>query len=336
MRELVGRLEALDPDAGAALRVITFFDQLIERRAGLENVVRGAAVLSGHPAVLVDTDRGIRIRVTPDGTRTELTPSAPQAEWCQLTVDSHITVWLEHPGPPGPVEAMVMERATMSVRTILDRTRGRARPHPRRDAELVEVLLDATASVEDRSHAAKLLRLEPSALARVVAETDGSLHVSTAAPETLLTESRGGVGPAVPLLELPRTVAAARAAAHFTADGTPADPGPRIVYAEELGGLILLAAVADAPPTGAVPDVAAVERAAATAAWMLQTLDTLASGGSLRTAAAALKVHHSTLQERLTHAERLLGWSLRDQTGRVRLTVALLLRRLYRNKAQNS
>ncbi|MEV0667733.1 helix-turn-helix domain-containing protein [Actinomadura luteofluorescens] len=332
MRELVGRLEALDPDAGAALRVITFFDQLIERRAGLENVVRGAAVLSGHPAVLVDADRGIRIRVMPDGARTELAPSEPRAEWCRLTVDSHITVWLEHPEPPGPVEAMVMERATMSARTILERTRGRARPHPRHDAELVEVLLDAAAPVEDRSHAARLLRLEPSALARVVAEMDGALHVGTTAPEALLAGSRGGVGPAVPLLELPGTVAAARAATRFTADGTPADPGPRIVYAEELGGLILLA---DAP-AGAVPDLAAVERAAATVSWMLPTLDAVASGGSLRTVAASLKVHHSTLQERITHAERLLGWSLRDQTGRVRLTVALMLRRLYRNKAHNS
>ncbi|WP_149261547.1 helix-turn-helix domain-containing protein [Actinomadura sp. K4S16] len=332
MRELVGRLEALDPDAGAALRVITFFDQLIERRAGLENVVRGAAVLSGHPAVLVDTDRGVRIRVTPDGTRTELAPSEPQAGWCRLTVDSHITVWLEHPGPPGPVEAMVMERAAMSARTILDRTRGRARPQPRHDAELVEVLLDAAASVEDRSHAAKRLRLKPSELARVVAEFDGPLHVGTTSPES---DSRAGVGPAVPLLELPKTVAAARAAAQFTAQGTPTDPGPRIVYAEDLGGLILLAAAADAPPD-TVPDIAAVERAAATAPWMLPTLDALASGGSLRTAAAALKVHHSTLQERTTQAERLLGWPLRDHPGRVRLTVALMLRRLHRNKAQAS
>ncbi|MFD0475104.1 hypothetical protein ACFQ0B_47785 [Nonomuraea thailandensis] len=126
MRELVGRLEALDPDAGAALRVITYFDQLIERRAGLENVVRGAAVLSGHPAVLVDTDRNLRIRVTPDGARTEQARPAPPAEWCRLTVDSHITVYLEHPGPAGPVEAMVLERAAMAARTILDRTRSRA------------------------------------------------------------------------------------------------------------------------------------------------------------------------------------------------------------------
>ncbi|MBB5783701.1 helix-turn-helix domain-containing protein [Nonomuraea jabiensis] len=331
MRELVGRLEALDPDAGAALRVITFFDQLIERRAGLENVVRGAAVLSGRPAVLIDTDRNLRIRVTPDGTRTEQRPSGPEAGWCRLTVDSHLTVYLEHPGPAGPVEAMVLERAAMSARTILDRTRSRARPRSHHDAELVEVLLDDSAPAEDRYHAAKLLGLDRSARARVIAGFDGSLRVG-AAHEALPDGARAGAGPAVPLLELPATVAAARAAARFTAEGTPADPGPRVVLAEELGGLILLAAAVDVQPV-AVPDVAAVERAAATAPWMPLTLDALAGGASLRTAAAALQVHHSTLHERMAQAERLLGWSLREPSGRLRLSIALMLRRLYRNKA---
>ncbi|GAA2214226.1 helix-turn-helix domain-containing protein [Nonomuraea monospora] len=334
MRELVGRLEALDPDAGAALRVITYFDQLIERRAGLENVVRGAAVLSGHPAVLIDTERGLRIRVTPDGARTEQSPATLPAEWCRLTVDSHITVFLEHPGPAGPVEAMVLERTAMAARTILDRTRSRARPRPHHDAELVEVLLDASAPVEDRCHAAKSLGLSRSAPAQVIAGLDGSLQVIAATADALPDGPRAGVGPAVPLLELPQTVAAARAAARFTADGTPADPGPRVVHAEDLGGLIMLVAAVDAG-LGAGPDLAAVERTAAAAPWMPATLDLLAGGASLRTSAAVLRVHHSTLHERMAQAERLLGWSLREQPGRLRLTVALMLRRLHRNTAAN-
>ncbi len=63
MKELAGRLAALDPDAGAALQVIAYFDRLIEGRAGLESLVRGAAVLSGCPARLVDEERGVRVRV---------------------------------------------------------------------------------------------------------------------------------------------------------------------------------------------------------------------------------------------------------------------------------
>ena len=43
MKELAGRLTALDPDAGAAVQVISYFDRLAESRAGLEALVSGAA-----------------------------------------------------------------------------------------------------------------------------------------------------------------------------------------------------------------------------------------------------------------------------------------------------
>ncbi|MFV2173294.1 helix-turn-helix domain-containing protein, partial [Actinomadura sp. LOL_011] len=55
-----------------------------------------------------------------------------------------------------------------------------------------------------------------------------------------------------------------------------------------------------------------------------------AFASSVRAAAAVLRVHHSTLQERLPHAERLLGWPLADTAGRFRLHLALALRRLHR------
>jgi hypothetical protein len=334
MRELVGRLEALDPDAGAALRVVTYFDQLVERRAGLENVVRGAAVLSGRPAVLVDADRALRIRVEPDGVRRDNDrPLDP--EWCQLTVDA-VTVCLEHPAPAGPVEAVVLERAVMAARTVLDRTRSRTRRSPRRDDELLEVLLDATAPDRDRTRAAQILGLSLDGRVRVVASVDGRLDVETV-PETAGapagTTARAGVGPAVAPLDLPWTVEQARAAARFTAEGTATDPGPRVVHAEDLGGLLLLARAVDGHPES-VPDLLAVEKAAATAPWVLPTLDVVAGAASLRAAATALHVHHSTLQERLGQAERLLGWSLREVSGIVRLNVALMLRRVHRNRAR--
>ncbi|MER7970518.1 PucR family transcriptional regulator, partial [Streptomyces sp. NPDC096080] len=63
MRELAGRLTAVDPDAGAAVQVITYFDRLAVDRAGLESLVRGAAVLAGCPARLVDDGRRVRVRV---------------------------------------------------------------------------------------------------------------------------------------------------------------------------------------------------------------------------------------------------------------------------------
>ena len=53
---------------------------------------------------------------------------------------------------------------------------------------------------------------------------------------------------------------------------------------------------------------------------------------SLRAAATTLRVHHSTLQDRITHAEHLLGWNVREPGGRLRLQVALALRRLQRHR----
>jgi sugar diacid utilization regulator len=138
-----------------------------------------------------------------------------------------------------------------------------------------------------------------------------------------------GVGPAVPVLDLPRSWAEARTALRFTADGTPQDPGPQVVYADELGGVALLA---DLVTPGAEPpsDVQALEAAAANAPWLLATLHAVASTTSLRAAAGEINVHHSTLQERLTHAEHLLDWPVRTPQGRLRLQLALAMRHLAR------
>ncbi|MEU9223672.1 helix-turn-helix domain-containing protein [Streptomyces massasporeus] len=151
----------------------------------------------------------------------------------------------------------------------------------------------------------------------------------TAPPESRLPAGRLGVGPAVPVLELPRSWAEARTALRFTAEGTAQDPGPRVVHAEELGGIALLADVV-APGTEPPPDVRALESAAATTPWLSATLHAVVSTASLRAAAAEINVHHSTLQDRLAHAEHLLGWPIRTPQGRLRLQLALTMRRLGR------
>jgi hypothetical protein len=329
MRELAGRLEALDPDAGAALKVIAYFDQLVEGRAGLESVVRGAAVLSGHPARLLSASRGLHMRLTPDGTRID-DRDTPPPEWCSATVDADASLWLEHPAPAGPVEAMVLERAAMAARAVLDRTRSR-RPARRQDRELVEVLLDPAAPEEDRRRAAERLRLPSHARVHVTAALDGRLDVlreNHGAPAA--DGQRLGIGRAVAPIELAATVDLARTAARFTAVGDASDPGPRVVYAEDLGVLVLLAQVVQTHRSP-LPDVEALDRASTAAPWMLSTLDAIARSGSVRAAAAALTVHHSTLQERLSQAEHVLGWSLREVDGQLRLASALIVRRLLRN-----
>ncbi|MZF84123.1 helix-turn-helix domain-containing protein [Streptomyces sp. SID5643] len=460
MKELAGRLTALDPDAGAAVRVIAYFDRLAESRAGVEALVRGAAVLAGCPARLVDPERRVQVRVEADGTRRDVdAPTDPAWPSAALSPGGAGALWLERGAPgslpatgrevrstdlaepvaPSVVDAVILERAAGAVRLVLDRTRGRA---PADDPALVETLLDGTAPERARLHAARRLGLDPTAPARAVAPLNGRPGVIPADAETAplagrtaaeaplrprtgrtsqaaaphpagvhgtasidgaatsvasprpddpgsalppqadeptrpaaqaapglrtgagthpvtaqaavrprtgpsagpatavtglrpapsgpgLPAGRLGVGPAVPVLELPRSWAEARTALRFTAEGTPQDPGPQVVHAEELGGIALLADLV-APGSEPPPDVRALEAAAAKAPWLPATLHAVASTGSLRAAAAGINVHHSTLQDRLTHAEHLLGWPLRTPQGRLRLQLALAMRRLAR------
>lgn len=328
MKELAGRLTALDPDAGAAVQVIAYFDRLAESRAGLEALVRGAAVLAGVPARLVDAERRVQVRVEADGTRRD-TDGPPDPAWpsAALAPGGPPALWLERAeAGPSVVDAVILERAAGAVRLVLDRTRGRA---PADDPALVETVLDATAPEQARLHAARGLGLDPTAPARALAPREGRPRIVAAHPDAVLPAGRLGVGPAVPVLDLPRSWTAARTALRFTADGTARDPGQRVVYADELGGVALLADLV-APGAEPPPDVRALDAAAAATPWLLPTLHAVASTASLRAAAAEANVHHSTLQDRLTHAEHLLGWPVRTPQGRLRLHLALTMRHLAR------
>jgi hypothetical protein len=328
MKELAGRLTALDPDAGAAVRVIAYFDRLSESRAGLEALVRGAAVLAGVPARLVDAERRVQVRVEADGTRRDSeVPPDPGWPATALTPGGAAVLWLERAdAEPSVVDAVILERAAGAVRIVLDRTRGRA---PADDPALVETVLDAAAPEAARLHAVRGLGLDPAAPARALAPLDGRPRIVAGRTDTELPSGRVGVGPAVPVLDLPRSWADARTALRFTAQGTAQDPGPKAVYADELGGVALLADLV-APGAEPPPDVRVLETAGASTPWLLATLHAVVSTASLRAAAAEINVHHSTLQDRLSHAEHLLGWPLRTPQGRLRLQLALVMRHLAR------
>jgi hypothetical protein len=318
MKDLAVRLAALDADAGAALRVIAYFDSLVEARAGLQSIVRGAAVLADCPVRLTDDERRVRIRVTAAGVSAWL-DEAPAPEWMSTTSGT-ATLWLERAGSPGPVDAMILERAAGAARAVLDRTRGRA---PAADPASAELIVDASAPADVRLQAARRLGLAESAY--VIALPTEIRVLSGPLPKL---PGRAGIGPPAAILDLPASGTAARVALRFAAEGTDQDPGPQVVHAAELGALALLAQVGD---QSSAPDVKALEHAAAAAPWMLTTLHTMAASISLRAAATALRVHHSTLQDRITHAEHLLGWNVRAPQGRLRLQLALALRRLHRH-----
>jgi PucR C-terminal helix-turn-helix domain len=338
VKDLEVRLAALDPDASAAVRVIAYFDKLTESGAGLEAIVRGAAVLTGYPARLTDEERRLSLRVEPDGAHRRLA-SAPDQSWPRADVgpEGGATLWLEFAGSAGPVDAMVLERAAAAARVVLARTPGRASASGRGDRAAVGVLIDGGSDPGDRRHAARVLGVARAPALRAVAlatpcgiEPAILAEPAAGAYPAPGDDRRAGIGTAADLDGLPMSWAAARTALRFTAAGTSDDPGPRSVRYDELGGLVLLAGSAG-PGTPMIPDEAALDRAAAAAPWILVTLYAVATSVSLRAAAAGLLVHHSTLQERVEHAERLLGWPVRDPHGRHRLYLALVVRRLRRN-----
>lgn len=325
MNDLALRLAALDPEAGAAVRVVGHFDALVEARAGLQSIVRGAAALAGCPARLVDADRGLVVRVLADGV-VQAPPADGGADpaWPAAEVTgtgTGVVLLLEQPGPPSTVQAVVLERAAAAARTVLQRTRS---PRPVDDPASVETVLDATAPLSDRLGAARRLGVPTPARAVALA---GGRAVILAADGGVPDDERAGVGPAVPVADLPASAVLAALALRLTADGTQEDPGPRVVHADQLGALTLLVPAADG---AVVPDVRALEHAAAVGPWVLATLDAVATTSSLRDAARALHVHHSTLQDRLAHAETALGWTVRDPAGRLRLQLGLVLRRAAR------
>jgi DNA-binding PucR family transcriptional regulator len=74
--------------------------------------------------------------------------------------------------------------------------------------------------------------------------------------------------------------------------------------------------------------VLTLNRGGSKAPWLLNTLTALSTTDSLRSAATALVVHHSSLQKRLTQIEKLIGWDVTTPAGKFRLQIALILRRL--------
>ncbi|MDH6136458.1 hypothetical protein P3T37_005886 [Kitasatospora sp. MAA4] len=356
MEELLERLSAVDPAAESAVRVIAYFDALVAARAGLDPFVRAAAVLTGCPAGLHDPDRHVHLRIHPDGHR--LDPGPADRTWPSVrladTADGH--VWIERTGESARVDAIILERLAAGVGIVLDRTRGRA---PAWDPAGVETLLTPGTDPVVRARAARRLTIPADLRVRAVAAlaplgeeprsdrpmafenpvlTRWSARIGrvTAAivpavgchvpwPDLAF---RTGLGPAGTVADLPRSWAGAVAALRLTADGTQPRPGPRHLRHDDLGGLALLAERL-AAPDALIDDVRALRAAEGAAPGSLETLTVLAEQSSLRQAAAALHVHHSTLQARLPSLEAALDYPLSTAPGRSRLALALALHRIH-------
>ena len=349
MQELVGRLTSLDPEASETLKVITYFDHLVEGRVGVETMVRGAALLSGTVTGL--SRGGTAIRVDPTGARLrmgadELAIAAESPTWPRRDCGEGAFVWLERTGPAHANDAMVLERLAHSV------TVTRAGAADGAGQQALEVLLDATSAATERDRATARLGLEPRIRLTVVA-TARSAPLTAPQPAALasarmatayglvtavlvrgdLTEhlgpgaglgagpgdGRAGVGEPVTAERLPESWTGALLALRVTSGRDP------VVRVGDLG---LLAHAVEAADHAATPpaDVAGVERAVAHG-WSVEALESLADAESVRAVARAAGLHHSTLQARLADLPHHLGFEVASGRGRARLHTALIVRR---------
>jgi hypothetical protein len=166
MKGLLLRLSGLDADAEAAVRVIAYFDALVEHRATVAALGRATAGLAECVCGLEQSE-GRVLRFNVDGQ----TLAGP-AEQASTSVDfGSGRVWLERTGGPAPLDELVLERAALAARILLAPAHRTGVPDLA-DPALVELVLSGRETAADRTRALRLLGLAPDLPVRVVAVAD--------------------------------------------------------------------------------------------------------------------------------------------------------------------
>jgi len=231
VKGLLLRLSALDSDAEAAVRVIAYFDRLVERAATPGEVVRATAALaecvvgwasSGSP------DAGA-LRFAPNGA--EVGAEVPIESSGSAPVDpadsaSTARVWLERPGTSAPLDDLVLERLALTAR-LLGSARRRTPAPNLADPALVELVLAEREAREDRARAVHLLGLAAGLPVRVLAVRPAPGRDPIAEAVALVSPARG-----------PRTVRVAaigEVAAVLLQPPAGADPLPPVLRAALAG-----------------------------------------------------------------------------------------------------
>ncbi|AQZ65929.1 unnamed protein product [[Actinomadura] parvosata subsp. kistnae] len=182
-----------------------------------------------------------------------------------------------------------------------------------------EAVLVVTTLRPDPSAAARAgIPPEPPSPARTGIPPEPPSPARTGIPPELLAGARVGIGPELPGARAAESWAGARTALRFTG------PHDRVMRWSELGALALFADLPE-QAIAALPDVRAMSRLGEES---LLAVRALCLAGSIRGAAQAVHLHHSSLAARIARAESVLGFSLGDQPGRMRAHLALALVRL--------
>lgn len=342
------RLSALDPGADGVLRVVAYFDALVESGADAQKVIRAAEAVAECPVHLHWTS-----------------PAEPE-------------VRLERPDGTGhPLDEVLLGRVRHALRMAASRQESAVRMG---DPALLELVLSDNESPAERARAIRLLGLDetrevrvlamsaesPAEAADVVVRELGDQPVRSAmigADTALLCYSsedartlsdrldaaivaafppplpahvdRGpwvGIGSRTTVFKASMSWQQAQRGLRFASS---THYGRRAIAYERLSVLDLLA---DLPVEQVLRhrDVALINTIASTPAGAhdVDTTEAFCVLGSLRRTAAQLHLHHSTVAARIAHVESAMGWDLADPVDRFTATLVLIVRRIALSSAE--
>jgi hypothetical protein len=359
MYGLLLRLSALDADAASAVRVIGFFDALVEQGATIDTVLRRTASLAECAVGVRTADGQLSERADPSGmVRFGEPPSGARVH----RMPSGGVIWIERAGAPLPLDDLLIERFAIATTVALGRgARAVGELDP---AALLRV---AISPVEDESMRRRVLArlgIDPASVVHLAAIAGEPDAVDTVAgqlcgdrPRAVATSvdtirvvlcrhpvrrelavpvgTRVGLSGAHAALLLPSAWREARIALRYAQpsrhERPPYDIGEAAVVAfDQLGAFAAFAERLTAEEINEIDDVRRLDQVATDSgdATALYTLEVVAATGSLRGAASVLHLHHNSVAHRVARAERELGFSLNEPYARSRLLLALMLRRL--------
>lgn len=331
MREWIGRLSTVDGGAAEALRVIDHFDTLVDQRSSALAMLRAAAVLADCPVGLADPERGLRTGVDAAGrTVTDLGDGTASRQTLRF---AEITVWLDRPGPPWPLDHLILERFARSLHAVkktrdpsptVAATRVACDPEAApadRDNALRQLGLGSTVTVV-ATHLADARRLPPGL---VVDEHQIHLFPETPAPDAIPADIAAGIHTCAGA-EVQHGWRHARTALRIAVD-LSTGKATHVRY-DQLGSIATIVESVDADTAARAPDVRRVVELQAQRPWVVPTLETVLCHSSIREAARLQYLHHSTMRQRIDWLERQLGYTLLSGGGYARASTTLTLWRI--------
>ena len=358
MEGLLRRLSSDGSEAENALRVIAFFERLVQARGGVEELVRSSARLIGAPAGFTDEASLLSAAFDDHGHR--IPSQRPQGALSKAVANDQGffgTVWINQAPDNLSLSELVIERMALSAAIILGRTADR--PMAVETSELAKILAPES-SREQRTIAARTLGFRADwainvlvidSAARLV---DADQSVQDWAKKNNLRSSHlqidekflvalvHDVGSAVTLphpswemvsafgsrtgiTEAHDSLATAIQAIHLASR----ELGPTHVDYESLGPLSHLVEIdpRSAGSSQMVKQLVFLSQSDSGRAE-IRALDAFCRHRSLRTAAAELNLHHSSLAHRLKNAQRKLSVDLSNSEGLFQLSLSLELYRI--------